>query len=557
MTTDRVLRCAIYTRKSSEEGLEQSFNSLHAQREACEAYIKSQAGEGWALRRGRYDDAGYSGGKLERPALRQLLDEVTAGRIDVVVVYKVDRLTRSLADFAKIIDTFDNAGVAFVSVTQAFNTTTSMGRLTLNVLLSFAQFEREVTGERIRDKIAASKAKGMWMGGIPPLGYDPPVSQDSRALVVNEPEAKTVRLIFRRYLELGNTLALQRWLFEQGVRSKRWMSTRGRQMGGHPFSRGALQHLLRNRTYLGEIVHKGTSHPGRHPPAVDQDTFGAAQALLARNSKIRRTRIPKAAAALLYGRLFDCDGQLMEPIITTGKRRRIYRYYASSLGPRASGSATDDAIRRVPAAAIEELILRRLSSLCAAAESELVRDDVRALVARVEIHATAVHVVLWTKALGARSAQRMSVDAVRRRLQPGEQVTTEPSDTRKLRLHVPIRLKVRGGRNWVLGPDGHVLAATPPPDKTMIQRVRSAHAILRACGAHPDARNEQLRYARAPRSSHQMRRARWAFLAPDIQRSILEGRALTGSELSERADATIPLLWSEQRALLQITAKHQ
>ena len=324
------LRCAIYTRKSSEEGLEQSFNSLHAQREACEAYIKSQAGEGWVLRRDRYDDGGFSGGGMDRPALRRLLADVAAHRLDVVVVYKVDRLTRYLPDFAKIIDAFDKAGVSFVSVTQAFNTTTSMGRLTLNVLLSFAQFEREVTGERIRDKIAASKAKGMWMGGVPPLGYDPPSSQVTRALVVNEAEAKTVRLIFRRYIGLGNSLALQRWLHEEGVRSKNWVSTRHRRMGGHVFSRGALRHLLNNRTYLGEIVHKAESYPGRHPAIVDGATFAASQAVLARNSEIRRERVPRAAQALLRGILFDGDGHAMEPVITRGARKKLYRWHCQS-----------------------------------------------------------------------------------------------------------------------------------------------------------------------------------------------------------------------------------
>ena len=263
MTEITPLRCAIYTRKSSDEGLEQSFNSLHAQREACEAYVKSQAGEGWRLRGERFDDGGHSGGTMNRPALRRLLADVTARRVDVVVVYKVDRLTRSLSDFAKIIETFDRAKVSFVSITQAFNTTTSMGRLTLNVLLSFAQFEREVTGERIRDKIAASKAKGMWMGGLAPLGYDPPTNQVTRALAVNDAEAQSVRHIFFRYLELGNLYALQSALADEEVRPKRWGKFRSG--GGARFSRGALRHLLSNRTYVGEITHKGASFQGRHP----------------------------------------------------------------------------------------------------------------------------------------------------------------------------------------------------------------------------------------------------------------------------------------------------
>src|SRR5438874_8187180 len=253
-------RCAIYTRKSSEEGLEQEFNSLAAQREACEAYIRSQQHEGWLLARTRYDDGGFSGGNLERPAAQRLLTDIRAGRIDIVVVYKVDRLTRSLADFARLVELFDAQGVSFVSVTQQFNTTSSMGRLTLNVLLSFAQFEREVTGERIRDKIAASKKRGMWMGGVPPLGYEP----RDRKLAVVESEAETVRHIFQRYAALGSVLLLQQELEALGITSKRWTSASGRLWGGKPIARGALYLMLQNRVYRGEIMHKDQAYPGEH-----------------------------------------------------------------------------------------------------------------------------------------------------------------------------------------------------------------------------------------------------------------------------------------------------
>ena len=255
------LRCAIYTRKSSEEGLEQEFNSLDAQREACEAYVRSQKHEGWQALPALYDDPGYSGGNMERPALKRLLADIAAKRIDVVVVYKVDRLTRSLADFAKIVEVFDASAVSFVSITQAFNTTTSMGRLTLNVLLSFAQFEREVTGERIRDKIAASKKKGLWMGGQPALGYD----VKDRKLVVNEAEAETVRMIFRRYLDLGSVRELKAALDAEGMVSKHRTAADGSAYGGQSFSRGALYQMLQNRVYRGEIVHKGAAYPGEHP----------------------------------------------------------------------------------------------------------------------------------------------------------------------------------------------------------------------------------------------------------------------------------------------------
>ena len=274
-------RCAIYTRKSSEEGLEQDFNSLQAQREACEAYVLSQVGEGWRASPQIYDDGGFSGGSMERPALKRLLADIERGGIDVVVVYKVDRLTRALGDFARIVEAFDRRGVSFVSVTQAFNTTTSMGRLTLNVLLSFAQFEREVTGERIRDKIAASKKKGMWMGGRPPLGYEP----DGRTLKINPAEADTVRHIFRRYLELGSVHRLRDDLATSGVVSKSWETMRGAVRGGTPFERGALFHLLRNRIYVGEIRHKDVWHPGQHPAILDPELFDAVQAKLGEGAK--------------------------------------------------------------------------------------------------------------------------------------------------------------------------------------------------------------------------------------------------------------------------------
>jgi site-specific DNA recombinase len=263
------LRCAIYTRKSSDEGLEQEFNSLHAQREACEAFVLSQVGEGWGVVAEVFDDGGYSGGNMDRPALKRLLAAVEQRRVDVVVVYKVDRLTRSLIDFSRIIEVLDRAGASFVSITQAFNTTTSMGRLTLNVLLSFAQFEREVTAERIRDKIAPSKAKGMWKGGMVPLGYD----LADRRLVVNEPEADLVRLIFQRYLEVGSVGKLCAEMQAADVRSKHWTTASGREMGGRLLDRGALFHILHNRLYVGNIVHKGETYSGRHTALIERSIF--------------------------------------------------------------------------------------------------------------------------------------------------------------------------------------------------------------------------------------------------------------------------------------------
>src|SRR5437764_8188431 len=274
------LRGAVYTRKSSEEGLEQEFNSLRAQREACEAFITSQRHEGWACLPQAYDDGGVPGGTLDRPALQLLLDDIRAGKIDVIVTYKIDRLTRSLADFAKLTEIFDARGVSFVSVTQQFNTTTSMGRLTLNVLLSFAQFEREVAGERIRDKIAASKQKGMWMGGMPPLGYE---CHDHKLIVIPD-EAETVRHIFRRYAALGSVRLLKAELDATGIRSKSWVISSGRSWGGKPLARGALYLMLKNQIYRGEIVHKDQHYPGEHDPIIDETLWQAVQAKLDLNA---------------------------------------------------------------------------------------------------------------------------------------------------------------------------------------------------------------------------------------------------------------------------------
>src|SRR3981189_421637 len=298
---EQALLRAIYTRKSSEEGLEQDFNSLHAQREACEAYIRSQQGEGWRLRKTSYNDGGLSGATMERPALKQLLADIEEGLVDVVVVYKVDRLTRSLSDFARMVEIFDGHQVSFVAVTQQFNTTTSMGRLTLNVLLSFAQFEREVTGERIRDKIAASKRKGMWMGGLVPLGYD----VRDRRLVVNQAEAATVREIFRCYLELGSVRLLKAELDRRGLGSKVRCANNGVRSGGQSFYRGAPYTVLRNPIYIGQIRHKGVCHPGEHDAIVERDAWEQAQTLLSAHRVRGTPRWTKSAPSPLAGKLFD------------------------------------------------------------------------------------------------------------------------------------------------------------------------------------------------------------------------------------------------------------
>jgi site-specific DNA recombinase len=327
----RPVRCAIYTRKSSDEGLEQDFNSLHAQREACAAYVASQASEGWQLLPEAYDDGGISGGTLERPALQQLLADIAAGKIDIVVVYKVDRLTRSLLDFAKLVEAFDKAGTSFVSITQSFNTTTSMGRLTLNMLLSFAQFEREVTAERIRDKLAASKAKGMWMGGMPPLGY----KADGRTLALVEPHAALIRDIYARYLELGNVREVAEQFAAKGIVVPQRKAGTGRRFGGNPFTRGQLYAILKNPIYAGDIPHKDKVFAGNHPPLIERGLWDQVQRRL--SSQVKGTRGKRApVSSPLAGKLFDAGGEPLLASHTTrpapggaeeGKQR--YRYYVS------------------------------------------------------------------------------------------------------------------------------------------------------------------------------------------------------------------------------------
>jgi DNA invertase Pin-like site-specific DNA recombinase len=353
---DKRVRCAIYTRKSSEEGLEQSFNSLDAQREACRAYILSQKHEGWTALISPYDDGGFSGGTMERPALTRLLDDITAAKIDTVVVYKVDRLTRSLGDFSKIIEVFDSHGVSFVSVTQHFNTTTSMGRLTLNVLLSFAQFEREVTGERIRDKFAASKKKGMWMGGMVPLGYD----CVDRKLVVNRVEAKMVQDIFRKYLRLGCVRKLKDLLHSRQIRSKVRTSTAGRTAGGRPFSRGALYHLLNNRIYLGEVVHKKACYPGQHDAIVARGLWDKVAARLNENNQAHRTAKSLSTPSVLTGKLFDTNGARFTPTHAVKNGRR-YRYYTSQAAVQHAG--VKPSITRFPAHQLEHFVLAQIHQL--------------------------------------------------------------------------------------------------------------------------------------------------------------------------------------------------
>jgi len=347
----RKLRCAVYTRKSTEEGLDMEFNSLDAQREACEAYIASQKAEGWTLVPDRYDDGGFSGATLERPAVKRLLADVEAALIDVVVVYKIDRLSRSLMDFAKLVEVFDRKGVTFVSVTQSFNTTTSMGRLTLNILLSFAQFEREVIGERIRDKFAASRKKGMWMGGYPPLGYD----IKDRKLVVNDAEAATVRMIFQRFLRVGSMTKLIVALRSEGLTTK----------GGKPVDKGYIYRILNNRVYLGQAVHKGTAYPGEHQAIIDQPLWDRVHSILRESPRTRGMRTRAQTPALLKGLIFGANGVAMTPSHTR-RNGKLYRYYVST--DALKRDSTSCPVRRVPAAEIENAVVDQLRALLRAPE---------------------------------------------------------------------------------------------------------------------------------------------------------------------------------------------
>jgi DNA invertase Pin-like site-specific DNA recombinase len=387
----KVLRCAIYTRKSTDHNLDLEFNSLDAQREACEAYIKSQAHEGWRLIPGRYDDGAFSGASLDRPALHQLLADVRAGKINTVVVYKVDRLTRSLADFAKLVELFDKYEVSFVSITQSFNTTSSMGRLTLNVLLSFAQFEREVIGERVRDKIAASKRKGIWVGGPVPLGYR---CIDKKLVVVPE-EAETVRTIFRRYLELGSMSALIAELDQLGVRTKTNGLANGTARGGIRFGVGALAHLLKNRFYIGDVVYRGETHRGEHEPILERDLFEAVRARRAAQVVARNLRLT-GSPAILTGRIFDDRGNRMTPT-HANKRGVQYRYYVShALMQKRRAEA--GSVARVPAPEIETLVLDGVRKHVAPPQQELTtisdRDLIERYVERVVVRPDSVEVYL-------------------------------------------------------------------------------------------------------------------------------------------------------------------
>ncbi len=522
----KAVRCAIYTRVSTDQGLEQNFNSLDAQYEASQAYVRSQARAGWKLLRAKYDDGGFSGGNTDRPALQRLLEDIRAGKIDVIVVYKVDRLTRSLADFAKLVELFDRHNVSFVSVTQQFNTTTSMGRLTLNVLLSFAQFEREVTSERIRDKIAASKRKGLWVGGMTPLGYD----TKDRKITVNKAEAEWVRAIFRSYFKLGSLNLLMADLRKRGIVSKIRTLKNGKTVGGIPFTRGPLAHLLRNRFYIGEVAFKGEVLAGEQPAIVDRDLFDAVQAKL--NNQLNSHITSKLKSeALLIGRIFDDRGSRMRP--SHARKRGVkYRYYLSSALldglPEQAGS-----IPRVPAAAIETLIVR---SVRAHLKLSAPIDD-RALInthlARVDVQSKRL-IIRLAKDLKAGGRSSATGDVV---------------------IRVPWQKAFSTRRREILLPAGSLPQSIRPirseTRATLIAAIVRGRRWLDELLADPAATTEAI----ATREACSVRKVNMtislAFLAPDLVKAAIDGRLPHGMGVARLCD--LPGEWSRQRQMLGLS----
>jgi site-specific DNA recombinase len=549
-------RCAIYTRKSSEEGLEQNFNSLHAQRQACEAFVKSQAGEGWRLTKTAYDDGGFSGATMERPALKTLLAHVKAKRIDVVVVYKVDRLTRSLADFAKIVEVFDAHGVSFVAVTQQFNTTTSMGRLTLNVLLSFAQFEREVTGERIRDKIAASKQKGMWMGGVPPLGYG---LRDSR-LVVNKAEAETVRLIFRLYLELKTVRRVKEQLDRRSIVSKQWRSRGSVRHGGFPFGRGALYHLLANPIYTGEIRHKSITYQGQHEAIVERATWRRVQEILSKKAAHPRGQTVRRSAGVLTGKLFDESG---EPLYScwAKKGRRRYRYLVSKRLIRGTAQP-DDRGWRLPAERTEQAVIvgvRRILSDRGALASTLkafgfVAAELKQAVATIDSKVESSQKVETVEDLSPLiervelKRHGMQITLNLRAFLSADRFPAGGTNLRMTRL-VPLQMRRRGIETRLVIPGDEV--AVPRTDPALLRALARGYQWFAELAAGATVSTREIATREGVSDSYVRHLVPLALLAPSIVESICAGRqgvCLSAERL--KTQVGLPIEWDAQERLL-------
>lgn len=504
------VRCAIYTRKSTEHGLELEFNSLDAQRDACEAYIKSQASQGWRAVLQHYDDPAYSGGNLDRPALQQLLKDIDAGWIDVIVVYKIDRLTRSLADFAKLVEAFDAKSISFVAVTQQFNTTTSMGRLTLNVLLSFAQFERELSSERVRDKVAASRRKGKWTGGTVPLGYD---AKDKK-LVINKAEAETVRYIFNRYLEVKSFGKLVEDLDKNGIVTKRRNTKVAKFNGGIAFTYGPLAHFLKNRLYIGDIGHKDKWFPGEHTAIVDKETFEQVRQLLASNSEGRKTRRTKSEA-LLMGKLYDDRGNRMSPSYSTKNGVR-YRFYVSSALLRGR-KADVGSVGRVPAVEIERTVLAALKTHQQQGQS----DSAPASIEDVERVVIAPDHLLITTTGAA------------------------DDDGTNRELRIPWSTTPKNASAAI--EDEGVLEVAP--NESLVQSIVRAHAWVDCLREGTYESIEQLAQQNRLHPKVVRQALRLAFLPPEVTSAMLEGRQPAGLTLA-RVPKLLPLSWIEHRRLL-------
>ena len=548
------VRCAIYTRKSSEEGLEQDFNSLDAQREACAAYILSQASEGWSQLPSVYDDGGISGGTLERPALQRLLADIAAGMIDIVVVYKVDRLTRSLLDFAKLVEAMDKAEVSFVSVTQSFNTTTSMGRLTLNMLLSFAQFEREVTAERIRDKIAASKARGMWMGGVVPLGYQ----ANGRTLTIDGEHAQLIRKLFDRYLDVRNVRLLAAQLSEQGIHVPKRVTGTGRVLGGKPFTRGQIYKILSNPIYIGKICHKGEIYEGQHDAIVDRETWDRVEAQLEANTQGEQQVRRASAPSLLAGKVFDSEGDaLVASHATKGTTR--YRYY---IGKGGEGEAAEgQRTLRIPALELEKAVCEAVAKevehplgLLAKAGVELAPD----IVASLGDRATSLAISLQKRERAAVrtciekitiAPAQVSVEFAVNKLcgllsiAPTSQVTTNPVVTIAATLRRSgraVRLIQGGVSKLIEGePQEHLLK--------LLHRARTWWQMMldRKLTVSALAREQQVT------SSYASRVVRLNFLAPKIVEAIATGTQPIDLDVKKLLGLSdLPVSWSEQQRLL-------
>ena len=534
-------RCAVYTRKSSEEGLDQAFNSLDAQREAGLAYIQSQAHEGWQLVETPYDDGGYSGATLERPALQQLLTDIRAQCIQVVVVYKVDRLTRSLGDFAQLIDLFDQHDVAFASVTQQFQTTTSMGRLVLNVLLSFAQFEREVTGERIRDKIAASKKTGWWMGGVPPLGYD----VENRQLIINEQEAQEVRHLFHRYVAVRSVSALMKELREEGRRTKVYRSRGGRVSGGRPFSRGHLYHLLHNRIYRGDIVHRNEVYPGNHLPIIDEAMWQQTQAVFKANHQAWHRETQVRTPFLLKGLLFDAQGNRFSPM-QGRKGPRAYRYYVNQVVLQFR-EAHPRPIRRMPAEALEQAVINAVMQTLKEEDgmqawvNQVNKLDEREQHARWRQLLTRVEVSADRLRITFHSTGAVDQDAIK--LKQEIDCELKPAPVRV--LEVPWMMSRRGGRTE-LQIKGAPAETKTQLDKGLVLAVGRAFQWKDELVAGRVPTIKALAQREGLARSYVMRVLRLSFLAPDVIDAILNGWQPRGFTL-EPFRRPIPLEWAAQR----------